>query len=119
MNSSGEKLWRQSSTVVGGSLGNSESYAKDVDLRTGPAVSNGVEYGQRGVVTHESPIEMSRSRRYRKGCMAISACILLVIVAVIAVVVGVKVGHKNDNDGSSGAAPVSANSISSICNGTL
>jgi hypothetical protein len=117
MNSSGEKLWRQSSTVVGGSLGNSESYAKDVDLRTGPAVSNGVEYGQRGVVTHESPIEMSRSRRYRKGCMAISACILLVIVAVIAVVVGVKVGHRND--GRSGAAPVSANSISSICNGTL
>ncbi len=121
MRSSGEKLWRQASNVVGSTLGNSKSYSK-IDL----AGVNGVDQQQQQqqqqqrvhVIAQSSP---SGERRSRKGCLAISACILLVIVAVIAVVVGVKVGHKNDNSGADGAAGVSSStvSISSVCNSTL
>jgi Flp pilus assembly protein TadB len=118
MRSSGEKLWRQASNVVGSTLGNSKSYSK-IDL----AGVNGVDQQQQQqqrvhVIAQSSP---SGERRSRKGCIAISACILLVIVAVIAVVVGVKVGHKNDNSGADGAAGVSSStvSISSVCNSTL
>ncbi len=118
MRSSGEKLWRQASNVVGSTLGNSKSYSK-IDL-TG--VNGGDQQQQQQqrvhVIAQSSP---SGERRSRKGCIAISACILLVIVAVIAVVVGVKVGHKNDNSGADGAAGVSSStvSISSVCNSTL
>lgn len=118
MRSSGEKLWRQASNVVGSTLGNSKSYSK-IDL----AGVNGVDQQQQQqqrvhVIAQSSP---SGERRSRKGCIAISACILLVIVAVIAVVVGVKVGHKNDNSGADRAAGASSStvSISSVCNSTL
>lgn len=99
-----QKLWRQARNVMS-ALGAFKTYSK-VDPPNGHPDGDHLPAEQ----------QLPKSKKSRKACLALSACLLLVVIAVVAVVVGVKVSQKEKTDPSGNA---SANSVASVCVNTL
>ncbi|KAG0625853.1 hypothetical protein M758_2G084600 [Ceratodon purpureus] len=104
---SGERLWGKARNVVSALGAFKRSYSK-VDLDNGAPTSKTA----RGMTEVPPPRKSSK-----KGCIALTAGIVFVLVAVIiSTVVGVTVSKKHSSDGD---GDLNANSVAGVCSKTL
>lgn len=108
---SGERLWSKARNAVSALGAFRRSYSKVDPSNNGVPTKN--PYTPARPMT-EMP---SPRKKSKKGCIALSACIVLVLAAVIiSTVVGVTVSKKNDSNGD---GELNSNSVSGVCSKTL
>ena len=108
---SGERLWSKARNVVSALGAFQRPYSRS--NKAAPTSSRSSYISARAPMTD---IPSPRKPTSKKGCIALSACILLIVVVVVSTVVGVTVCKKPY---SSANESVNPNSLADICNKTL